>query len=117
MPLPPLEELAEAVEEPQPTPLRSPPRRLPRPRQRPGSPHGPGPPRTILLVDDEEDVRGVLAGLFRMVGYEVIEADEPTAAVKEAQKLGKAGEGASCSSPTSGCRPRAARRSRAASRW
>jgi CheY-like chemotaxis protein len=41
-------------------------------------------------VDDEADVRGVLAGLFRMVGYEVVEADEPTAAVREAQKLGKA---------------------------
>jgi CheY-like chemotaxis protein len=53
-------------------------------------PAPPSPPaRTILLVDDEDDVRGVLAGLFRMVGYEVVEADEPTAAVKEAQKLGK----------------------------
>ncbi len=57
----------------------------PAPPEAPPSP----PARTILLVDDEADVRGVLAGLFRMVGYEVIEADEPSAAVKEAQKLGK----------------------------
>ncbi|MFI5183756.1 MAG: DUF4388 domain-containing protein, partial [Vicinamibacteria bacterium] len=58
---------------------------------RPAEPEKPPPPpaRTILLVDDEADVRGVLAGLFRMVGYEVVEADEPASAVKEAHKLGK----------------------------
>ncbi len=49
------------------------------------------PPRTILLVDDEEDVRRILATLFTQVGYEVFQADEPSAAVKQAQVLGKAG--------------------------
>jgi CheY-like chemotaxis protein len=49
------------------------------------------PPRTILLVDDEDDVRGIIGGLFRVVGYEVIEADAPDPAVKAAQTLGKAG--------------------------
>ncbi len=49
------------------------------------------PPRTILLVDDEEDVRRILATLFTQVGYEVVQADEPSAAVKQAQALGKAG--------------------------
>lgn len=83
MPLSPLEEVAEAPEEPRaPPPAVAPPQEAP-------TPTGP-PARTILLVDDEADVRGVLAGLFRMVGYEVVEADEPTAAVREAQKLGKA---------------------------
>jgi CheY-like chemotaxis protein len=49
------------------------------------------PPRTILLVDDEDDVRQILATLFAQVGYEVVQAGDPSAAVKEAQKLGKAG--------------------------
>jgi CheY-like chemotaxis protein len=83
MPLPALEDVPEAVERPRPPEPASPPPPEPPP------PTGP-PARTILLVDDEQDVRGVLAGLFRMVGYEVVEADEPSAAVREAQKLGKA---------------------------
>ena len=49
------------------------------------------PPRTILLVDDEDDVRGIIGGLFRVVGYEVIEAEDPESAVKAAQTLHKAG--------------------------
>jgi CheY-like chemotaxis protein len=57
------------------------------PRDEPAS----SPPRTILLVDDEEDVRRILATLFTQVGYEVFQADEPSAAVKQAQALGKAG--------------------------
>jgi CheY-like chemotaxis protein len=82
--VPPLEDLPEIAEERGPEAVvETPPPELP---TRPSTP----PVRTILLVDDEADVRGVLAGLFRMVGYEVIEADEPTAAVREAQKLGKA---------------------------
>jgi CheY-like chemotaxis protein len=47
---------------------------------------------TLLLVDDEEEVRRILAGLFNLVGYEVVEAGDPVSAVKEAQKLGKAGK-------------------------
>ncbi len=49
------------------------------------------PPRTILLVDDEDDVRGIIGGLFRVVGYEVIEAEDPDSGVKAAHTLGKAG--------------------------
>ncbi len=49
------------------------------------------PPRTVLLVDDEDDVRGIIGGLFRVVGYEVIEAEDPESAVKAAQTLHKAG--------------------------
>jgi len=49
------------------------------------------PPRTILLVDDEDDVRGIIGGLFRVVGYEVIEAEDPESAVKAAHTLNKAG--------------------------
>jgi CheY-like chemotaxis protein len=50
------------------------------------------PCRTILLVDDEDDVRRVLAELFGLVGYEVEQADEPAAAVKAAQQMAKAGK-------------------------
>ena len=49
------------------------------------------PPRTVLLVDDEDDVRGIIGGLFRVVGYEVIEAEDPESAVKAAHTLNKAG--------------------------
>jgi CheY-like chemotaxis protein len=49
------------------------------------------PPRTILLVDDEDDVRGIIGGLFRVVGYEVIEAEDPDSAVRAGHSLGKAG--------------------------
>jgi len=80
VPLPVLDLPVAAAEAPPPPPVAEP--------ASPPAPPSP-PARTILLVDDEDDVRGVLAGLFRMVGYEVVEADEPTAAVKEAQKLGK----------------------------
>ena len=45
----------------------------------------------ILLVDDEDDVRRVLAEHFTQAGYQVVEADDPDAAVKKAGKLGKAG--------------------------
>lgn len=45
--------------------------------------------RTILLVDDEEDVRRVLGGLFSLVGYDVVEAMDPVSAAKQAQKLAR----------------------------
>jgi CheY-like chemotaxis protein len=45
----------------------------------------------VLLVDDEDDVRGIIGGLFRIVGYEVIEAEDPESAVKAARTLHKAG--------------------------
>jgi CheY-like chemotaxis protein len=45
----------------------------------------------ILLVDDEADVRQILAESFTGAGYQVIEADDTDAAVKKANRLGKAG--------------------------
>jgi CheY-like chemotaxis protein len=48
-----------------------------------------GPARTLLLVDDEEDVRGVLADHFRDAGFEVTEAEDPDMAVKAAGALGR----------------------------
>jgi CheY-like chemotaxis protein len=47
--------------------------------------------RVILLVDDEDEVRQVLAEHFTRGGYQVVEADDPDAAVKKAGKLGKGG--------------------------
>jgi CheY-like chemotaxis protein len=44
----------------------------------------------ILLVDDEDEVRRVLARHFTRFGHQVVEAATPQAAVKRAQKLGKA---------------------------
>jgi CheY-like chemotaxis protein len=46
---------------------------------------------TLLLVDDEQDVRRQLAAHFTAGGYLVVEADGPDAAVKKAGRLGKAG--------------------------
>jgi CheY-like chemotaxis protein len=52
---------------------------------------GAGPIRTILLVDDEEDVRRILARWFQEAGYEVVEAEDPEAAVKTGGRLGREG--------------------------
>ena len=64
----------------------------------PGPPEAAPPPaaraeeiRVILLVDDEDEVRRVLAEHFTKGGYQVVEADDPDAAVKKAGKLGKGG--------------------------
>ena len=59
-------------------------------------PPPPAPPpaeeiRVILLVDDEDEVRRVLAEHFTRAGYQVVEANDPDAAVKKAGKLGKGG--------------------------
>ena len=48
-------------------------------------------PPALLLVDDEADVRQVLAEAFTGAGYQVIEAEDTDAAVKKANRLGKAG--------------------------
>ncbi|HEY6551974.1 MAG TPA: DUF4388 domain-containing protein [Vicinamibacteria bacterium] len=45
--------------------------------------------RTILLVDDEEDIRTLLAERFRADGYVVVEAADPEAAVKQGSRLGR----------------------------
>jgi CheY-like chemotaxis protein len=55
-----------------------------------GGEAAPEPPRTILLVDDEDVVRQVLADHFIEGGYQVVEAEDPDVAVKKAQRLGKA---------------------------
>jgi CheY-like chemotaxis protein len=43
----------------------------------------------ILLVDDEPDVRRILAEHFSDAGHEVVEAEDPDSAVKQAGKLGR----------------------------
>ncbi|HXB57732.1 MAG TPA: DUF4388 domain-containing protein [Vicinamibacteria bacterium] len=47
--------------------------------------------RTLLLVDDESEVRRVLADWFKEGGYEVVEAEDPETAVKKGGKLGREG--------------------------
>jgi CheY-like chemotaxis protein len=44
-------------------------------------------PTVVLLVDDEEDVRRVLADSLESAGYQVVEAEDTNAAVKKAQRL------------------------------
>lgn len=61
----------------------------PEPDEPPAAPASAEKP-AILLVDDEDDVRRVLAEAFTDHGYQVVEADEPDVAVKKAQKLSKA---------------------------
>ncbi|MCM2257073.1 MAG: DUF4388 domain-containing protein [Vicinamibacteria bacterium] len=57
---------------------------------RPQTPAAPA-PRTLLLVEDEVDIREALAGHFRAAGHDVVEADEVEAALKAATKVAKAG--------------------------
>ena len=45
----------------------------------------------ILLVDDEADVRRVLAEHFARAGHEIVEAEDPESGVKQAGKLSRAG--------------------------
>jgi CheY-like chemotaxis protein len=45
--------------------------------------------RTLLLVDDEEDVRHLMADRFREEGYVVVEASDPESGVKQGARLGK----------------------------
>jgi CheY-like chemotaxis protein len=67
------------------------------PRSEPPAPAAPAPPQpadeiqALLLVDDEEDVRRILAQAFTQGGYQVLEAEDPEAAVKKASRLSKAG--------------------------
>jgi len=48
--------------------------------------------RTILLVDDEEDVRQILGRHFASAGFAIEEAGDPDAAVKAGGKLRTAGQ-------------------------
>lgn len=47
--------------------------------------------RLILLLEDEEDVRGILAGAFMRAGYQVVEAGDPLSAFRKAQGLADVG--------------------------
>jgi len=94
-------------EEEPPEPVAGPPTMGPAPAPAPGEITASGPPavpeaappvapartsiRTILLVDDEEDVRQALGESFKTGGYEVFGADGPAAAAKAAQRLRQRG--------------------------
>jgi len=105
---PPAPSAVEPPPGPPPTPLAAPPppARVPRPQPA----HAPSAPaaaatapaplpaaspaaaeKVILLADDEEEVRRILADHFTAGGYQVVEAEDPEAAVKKAGRLGKAG--------------------------
>jgi CheY-like chemotaxis protein len=47
--------------------------------------------RLILLLEDEDDVRGVLAGAFMRAGYQVVEAGDPLSAFRKARGLADVG--------------------------
>jgi CheY-like chemotaxis protein len=57
----------------------------------PGSTPAPAVAQTILLVDDEQDVRDVLGQHFADAGYTVEEAEDPEQALKAAGRLREAG--------------------------
>jgi CheY-like chemotaxis protein len=77
-----------APELPPPPPPPSPP---PPPKPAPAAPSVSSAEKVILLVDDEEEVRRILADHFTAGGYQVVEAEDPEAAVKKAGRLGKSG--------------------------
>jgi CheY-like chemotaxis protein len=92
-PIPPPEEAPppEATPPQEATPPRDatpPPEATPPPLATPPPPRTPEPARTILLVDDEDDVRKFLSGIFVASGYDVVEASDPESAVKTGGKLG-----------------------------
>lgn len=78
-----------AAEPPAPEPPPPPPPPTPPPPK--PAPAAPPSERVILLVDDEEEVRRILADHFTAGGYQVVEAEDPEAAVKKAGRLGKSG--------------------------
>ncbi|HET9317384.1 MAG TPA: DUF4388 domain-containing protein [Vicinamibacteria bacterium] len=82
------------ADEPSPRAIAPPPAAAPSVEVPPAAPNptpSPSEPPALLLVDDEEDVRRVLAEHLTQGGYQVVEADGPDAAVKKAARLGKAG--------------------------
>jgi CheY-like chemotaxis protein len=64
--------------------------RPPAPTPAPPPPAPPAEPPAVLLVDDEEDVRRVVAEHLTKAGYQVVESDTVEGAVKKAHRLGKA---------------------------
>jgi CheY-like chemotaxis protein len=83
------EEEALDLLEPEPEPEAAPPSD---PLAPPTRTHEAAPIRTILLVDDEEDVRRALGEHFRAGGYDVVEAGDPDGALKMASRLAKEGK-------------------------
>ncbi|SRR5712692_333729 len=91
------------VHAPRPAPVAAAPPPPPRPpKSAPAAPSAaparaavaaptPSAEQVILLVDDEEEVRRVLADHFTAGGYQVVEAEDPEAAVRKAGRLGKSG--------------------------
>jgi CheY-like chemotaxis protein len=71
---------------PAPQPAPQPPQAAP-PAAAPGVSQEPI--KAVLLVDDEEDVRRILADRFIEAGYDVIEAEDPDEALKKANRLGR----------------------------
>ena len=57
----------------------------------PSAPASRAQPHTVLLVDDEDDVRQLLADRIAGAGYEVAQAEDPDLALKQAQQLRSAG--------------------------
>jgi CheY-like chemotaxis protein len=55
----------------------------------PGAAAAAGARLRILLVDDEPDIRRILAEHFARAGHEVLEAEDPDTGVKQAGKLGR----------------------------
>jgi CheY-like chemotaxis protein len=72
-----------------PAPPPAPP--VPAPAPPPAAALPPGAKPTILLIDDEPEVRQVLAQHFADAGYTVEECEDPDAGVKKGGALGKAG--------------------------
>jgi CheY-like chemotaxis protein len=92
-----LESLVEEAPVPEP-PVAAPSSRAPEPsapaEAMPAAPSAAAPAeggslRTVLLVDDEPEVRQVLAQHMAKAGFEVAEAEDPESAVKAALRLGK----------------------------
>jgi CheY-like chemotaxis protein len=57
----------------------------------PKAPSAGRPARTVLLVDDEEDVRRIIGGQFLAAGFHVVEAGGPEEAAKAAAKAAEGG--------------------------
>lgn len=82
---------------PRPGPVEAPPTAAAPPTERPPAEpplrtEAPAEPvaRTLLLVDDEADVRGILARVFSARGYQVEQAGDPEEAAKAAGRLREA---------------------------
>ena len=88
---PPTPSIAAEPPAPKLPPPPPPPAPVPPPKPAPAAPSASAAEKVILLVDDEEEVRRILADHFTSGGYQVVEAEDPEAAVKKAGRLGKSG--------------------------